>query len=119
MKRLSTLAAGTLVLLVLCSCNRSSTGLAGQASKTTIDCANHLRLIAKYKDAWAAQTHAASNATPTWDDLGPYFPHGQPACPEGGTYTIGAVSELPKCSIPAHNEYLQAELKAASAPPTQ
>lgn len=62
------------------------------------------------KRDWAIDYGKTSNDTPTWDDLRPYFPdwatnklvrwtNGSPVCPEGGTYTIGRVGEVPRCSI--------------------
>ncbi|MEI9962383.1 MAG: hypothetical protein WDM76_14975 [Limisphaerales bacterium] len=44
-----------------------------------------------------------ADAVPTAQDLLPYFKDGVfPACPSGGAYTIGAVGDVPICSIPGH-----------------
>ncbi len=69
-------------------------------------CEDNLRRIKIDKQMWANE-YGKTN-TPTWDDL--HFPdwltndirrwkNGRPICPRGGTYTIGQVGELPKCSI--------------------
>ena len=69
----------------------------------TNECANNLRLIEAAKEQWKLEYNKAPNATPNWNDLRPYLPvgmtNGKPACPQGGTYRIGRVDELPTCSI--------------------
>ena len=72
-------------------------------------CKLNLRLIDIHKDHWANDEGKTSNDTPTWDDLRSYFggwetngmnwANGRPVCRGGGTYTIGRIGELPKCSI--------------------
>jgi len=79
-------------------------------------CANHLHQIDATKKRWARQRGAGLKDTPTWDDLDSLFRNGPPKCPGGGTYTIGAVGELPECSIAEHNEYFKAHLEAEPAP---
>jgi len=95
---------GGMLFLALCGCHNKRSVPAGIAE---IGCAERLRKIAQVKAQWAAATGAPSNATPTWDDLAPYF-RNEPVCPGGGTYTIGSLSEPPTCSIPSHNEYFKA-----------
>jgi hypothetical protein len=68
-------------------------------------CINNLRQIDAAKNQWALEKSKKADDVPTEDDLKPYIgPPGRgfPKCPEGGTYTIGPVGELPKCSIPGH-----------------
>jgi hypothetical protein len=66
-------------------------------------CINRLRMIEGAKDQWALEFHKTTNDTPTWDDLRRYMTRGVlPSCPKGGTYTVGHVSELVKCSYPGH-----------------
>ena len=69
-------------------------------------CRENLHAIAKAKQAWAVDQGKAAQDTPTGDDLFRTFKYsqsvGMPVCPERGTYTIGAVSETPRCSIPGH-----------------
>jgi hypothetical protein len=72
-------------------------------SKARDICINNLRQIDAAKNQWALENNKAVGAIPAGEDLLPYFPNGIfPVCPSGGTYTIGAVGELPTCSIPGH-----------------
>ncbi len=57
------------------------------------------------KEIWVSDMNATRS--PNWDELrrllaeccpGPRT-NGQPVCPEGGVYTIGALNEPPRCSI--------------------
>jgi len=69
-------------------------------------CINNLRLIDGAKQQWALETHKAASAVPTWADLKPYIEPMSPKeiqCPLRGTYTLGAVSNPPTCSIPGHS----------------
>lgn len=66
-------------------------------------CATRLKIIASAKQAWAGDNHKGPDDTPTMDELNVFIRHRFP-CPSGGTYTIGKMSELPSCSIAAHNE---------------
>ena len=65
-------------------------------------CINNLRLIdhAKQQLATASQTMVDSTV-PVWTDISPYFKGGVgiPICRQGGTYTIGAISNNPTCSF--------------------
>ncbi len=66
-------------------------------------CAINQLMIKNAKRIWALRTHQQPDAFPTVDDLLPFLPnHKLPVCPAGGTYTFGAVSEDPACSIPDH-----------------
>lgn len=75
-----------------------------EAARNT--CINHLRQIDAAKQQWALENNKPANAIPTAADIAPYLKldaNGNiPGCPSGGTYTIGAVDELPMCSIPGH-----------------
>jgi hypothetical protein len=64
-------------------------------------CINNLRQIDAAKNQWAMEKHKQSTDVPTEVDLLPYLKR-WPSCPAGGTYVIGAMSELPKCSVPGH-----------------
>ena len=64
-------------------------------------CINNLRQIDAAKQQWALEKGKKATDTPTKEDLLPYL-RGWPVCPQGGTYTIGAVGEPPTCSIPNH-----------------
>jgi hypothetical protein len=67
-------------------------------------CINNLRIIDAAKQQWALEKGKKDGDVPTQDDLLPYLGrNGQfPRCPQGGTYTINAIGELPTCSIPTH-----------------
>lgn len=75
--------------------------------KQNVDaCVNNLRLYDSAKQQWALENKKQATDTPTEDDLRPYLGRGangeMPTCPDGGTYTIGAVGEKPTCSNPSH-----------------
>jgi hypothetical protein len=66
-------------------------------------CINNLRLIYAAKQAWALDKSKTDTDVPTEQDLLPYLKGGVfPVCPSGGIYTIGAVGQLPTCSISGH-----------------
>jgi hypothetical protein len=65
-------------------------------------CINNLRMIEAAKQQWALEKGKKDGDVPTQDDLMPYLSGHWPVCPQGGTYTIGAVGEPPTCSIPDH-----------------
>ena len=66
-------------------------------------CINNLRMIDAAKNQWALEKNKTGGDVPTAADLTPYLTNGKfPICPGGGTYTVGAVSNLPACSIPGH-----------------
>jgi membrane protein involved in colicin uptake len=89
---------------------RRSQAAASQAEiqqKQNVDsCVNNLRLIDAAKQQWALENKKQATDTPGMDDLRPYIGRGVngelPTCPDGGTYTIGAVGEKPTCSNAAH-----------------
>ena len=63
-------------------------------------CINNLREIEVAKSQWALEKNKTGGDVPTAADLTPYLANGKfPMCLGGGTYTIGAVSNLPACSI--------------------
>ena len=66
-------------------------------------CINNLCQIDAAKNEWALEKGKTGGDVPAIADLTPYFKNGKfPICPAGGTYTIGAVSNAPTCSIPSH-----------------
>jgi hypothetical protein len=66
-------------------------------------CINNLRQIDAAKNEWALENNKKATDTPTQVDVAHFLKNGQfPVCPAGGTYTIGAVSNAPTCSIPGH-----------------
>ena len=66
-------------------------------------CINNLRQIDGAKQQWALETHAPSNAVPTWNNIQPYLGRGTlPVCPAGGSYTIGPLTNASTCTIKGH-----------------
>jgi septal ring factor EnvC (AmiA/AmiB activator) len=69
-------------------------------------CINNLRQIDAAKNQWALENGKTADAVPTAQDIAPYIKldaNGNiPGCPDGGTYTIGAIGVPPTCSIPGH-----------------
>ena len=66
-------------------------------------CINNLRQIDAAKNQWALEKRKTITDVPNEDDIKPYLAHNRlPTCPAGGTYTLGAVGETPKCSISGH-----------------
>jgi len=61
-------------------------------------CVNNLRQINGAKQSWALENRKITNDIVTWGDIHPYL---KPTlvCPQGGTYTLGRVGELPRCSV--------------------
>ena len=67
-------------------------------------CIAHLKQIEYAKASWALEHKKLPTDVPTDADLfgrGSYIVE-KPICPERGTYTLGAMSEKPRCSIPKH-----------------
>lgn len=65
-------------------------------------CIANLKQIDAAKEQWAMDNKKTTGDTPAWADLvgaDKYIKGNQPACPSGGTYTIGAVGTDPTCSI--------------------
>jgi hypothetical protein len=60
-----------------------------------------LKQIGKAKAEWAQAGHKLPTDIPTFDELcgTNNFLRRKPICQGGGTYTIGAVNEKPKCSL--------------------
>jgi len=66
-------------------------------------CINNLRQIDAAKQQWALENKKPDSVTPTRSALRPYLnSHQFPVCPAGGDYTIGSLSEKPRCSQAGH-----------------
>jgi hypothetical protein len=67
-------------------------------------CIANLKNIEGAKATWALENHKETNAVPTDADLfgRTLYISEKPPCPGNGTYTLGAVSEKPRCSIRGH-----------------
>jgi hypothetical protein len=61
-------------------------------------CVNNLRQLDGAKQQWALENRKTTNDVPTLDDVRPFLHHAL-ACPEAGSYVLGRVDALPKCSI--------------------
>ncbi len=64
-------------------------------------CINNLRQLDAAKNQWALENAKKPTDVPTKQDLLPYL-RAWPVCPQGGVYTLGPLSETPKCSFPGH-----------------
>ena len=64
-------------------------------------CINNLQQIDGAKQVWCVENHRTTNDVPTMTILTNYM-IGIPKCPQGGTYTVAAVGQPPKCSIKGH-----------------
>jgi hypothetical protein len=68
-------------------------------------CINNLRLLDGAKEQWAFEHNKTNSDVPTWAEIWSYVGRGGGVvlkCPSGGTYTLGAMTNLPTCSIPGH-----------------
>src|SRR5947207_1774096 len=70
---------------------------------STNACINNLRNLDGAIQQWVLENKVSSNAIVTWSDLVPYVGRGSsgilPHCPDGGIYTIGKLTDPPRCSI--------------------
>jgi hypothetical protein len=69
-----------------------------------IPCISTLKMLQGAKDTWALENHKTTNDAPTDAEIfgEASYIREKPKCPLNGTYTLGAVSEKPRCSIPGH-----------------
>ncbi len=73
-------------------------------------CINNLRQIDGAKQQWALENKKPASASPGSTSITPYLGRGSngqwPACPAGGSYTVGNLATAPSCSLstasPAH-----------------
>ncbi|MBN8690047.1 MAG: prepilin-type N-terminal cleavage/methylation domain-containing protein [Armatimonadetes bacterium] len=68
----------------------------------TRTCVGNLKQIDSAKEQYAMENRLASGAAVAWANLAPDYLKRQPACPSGGTYTIGNVGTDPTCSTAGH-----------------
>jgi len=81
--------------------------MATRSAKASNACVNNLREIVGCKKQWAVENHKSTNDVPTWDKVQAYLPR-KLVCPQGGTYTLGRVGELPTCSVGGRDHSLPA-----------
>ena len=78
-------------------------GLTSSPAQQTAACIGLLRQLDGAKQQWALENKKPEDATPTPQDLTPFFKDSVvPACPGGGNYTLGAVNVAPTCSVAGH-----------------
>ena len=65
-------------------------------------CIVNLKIIDRVKTMWALREGKLLEDEPAWEDLVPEYLQKTPACPLGGTYTIGNVSKKPTCTVEGH-----------------
>lgn len=81
--------------------------LGGCARPASESCYTPLLQIEGAKESWMQEKRQTTNDTPTWEDLAGFFRSVPLRCPDGGTYAIGRIGELPTCSIQGHSDYLR------------
>src|SRR6516162_8440784 len=71
---------------------------------TRNECINHLRQIDGAIQQYALEYKLSENDSVTAEQIMPYLknPDAVLRCPSGGTYTFGAVTNVPLCSVPGH-----------------
>ena len=94
------IAAVTVALLVIVAATILPAFIRARSTSASNACVNHLRQIAGAKEQWAVENRKGTNDIPSWTDIKPYLWHAEtPHCPDGGTYILGRVGELPRCSL--------------------
>ncbi|MEQ2008455.1 MAG: hypothetical protein ABMA26_16875 [Limisphaerales bacterium] len=70
-------------------------------------CIANLKQLDGAKAQWAFEKKPKASTVPQLSDLAPFLKGGlTPLCPAGGTYTLGAVNEPPRCSHAAKGHIL-------------
>jgi prepilin-type N-terminal cleavage/methylation domain-containing protein len=89
---------GLLAIIVLPSFLKS------REESTRKACGNNLLQIYNAKLRWALENKKGGVDVPTDADLfaTSSYIRVKPACPGGGTYTIGPVDDPPTCTVPTH-----------------
>ena len=63
----------------------------------------NLKMLEGAKATWALEHAKGTNDIPIWSDVvGETNYIRSLTCPEGGTYTLGALGQPPRCSIRGH-----------------
>lgn len=72
-------------------------------------CINNLKVIAQAKAEWATANNKQPGDVPMEKDL--FRPDLKlkvmPTCPSGGTYSLGAIGEKPRCSLESRGHKLE------------
>lgn len=69
-------------------------------------CINNLRQIDGAKEQWALENKKSEGSASVATEVDEYIKGGAPDCPGGGSYTYGAVSSNPTCSLSAEGHSL-------------
>ncbi|MEM4407576.1 MAG: prepilin-type N-terminal cleavage/methylation domain-containing protein [Candidatus Caldarchaeum sp.] len=64
-------------------------------------CQEIMRELDLAKAHWAMDNNIGESGSPSMGDLMPYLKRA-PLCPSGGTYDLGTVGELTRCSLVEH-----------------
>ena len=94
------------------------------ASPGATQCEQILHALLNAKTQWMIENHKTLSSAPTWDELRELYRMNYntssavsvdmsvypPIEPDGGTYTIGSIGELPRCSIERHGHYLRQDI---------
>ncbi len=76
-------------------------------SRTTAQaksCLENLKAIDAAKHQWATDNRKIDTVAPNKSDIygATLYIKVEPACPSGGTYAFGAISQLPTCTVAGH-----------------
>lgn len=83
---------------------RANHPLSSENRLRRIQCTENIKTIFMAQTEWALKYNRSNDAVATEQDLLPFIAgRAMPKCPDGGKYTVGKVTELPKCSAPAHS----------------
>ena len=94
------IAAVTVAFLVIVAAVVLPAFIRARSTSASNACVNTLRQIAGAKEQWAVENRKGTNDIPSWAEIKPYLWHTEtPHCPDGGTYILGRVGELPRCSL--------------------
>jgi hypothetical protein len=75
-----------------------------QTTSPRYHCITVLKQISGAKATWALDKKKRNEDVPSWSDLlgKDRYISEMPVCPQSGSYTIGAIAEHPRCSVPGH-----------------
>jgi hypothetical protein len=97
-KLIGGVAAGVVALVVIAAVLPAF--IRARSTSASNACAIHLRQIEGAKEHWVVENRKTTNDIPSWDDIRPYLGHEEvPRRPDGGTYILGRVGDLPRCSL--------------------
>ena len=93
----------TVVLIPIYSAIAIPSFMSAREAARKANCNNNLRLIDHAKQQFAtSHANVTDSYAPTWSELQPYFKAGSPQCPDGGTYSVNAITSNPTCSKSGH-----------------